>query len=889
MIRSGPGSLLASLALAAAPADAGQPSFVNWESPHVHPIDVTPDETRLLAVNTPDNRLEIFDITGDVPASVGAVAVGLDPVSVRALDDQTAWVINRVSDSVSIVDLSSVNVVATLETGDEPADVVFASGRAFVTLSQPDQVLVYDLAGLDAAPDVLEIEGEHPRALATDGVRVYAALFESGNASTIIPPAVVSSDANPYEGNPNPPPNDGDGFSPPADLGNPPAPPVAHIVQRDELGQWVDDNGADWSDAVAWDLLDHDVAIIDAATLEVTYQSGLMNMDMALAVRPDGQLTVVGTEATNVIRFEPNINGTFVRVMMAEVDPEGLAEPVITDLNPHLDYTASAIAPEFRELSVGDPRAIAWTADGLTGYVAGMGSNNVIVIDAGGARLAEIEVGEGPTGVALVESGEATGRLYVMNRFEGAISVVDLATNVESDRVWFHDPTPVFIREGRPFLYDTHLTSGLGQASCASCHVDGRTDAVAWDLGNPEGAVTPFSLDFCVANACDDWHPMKGPMMTQTLVGSLTPGVGALHWRGDRATLDDFNIAFELLMGDTEQLTPDEMQKFEDFIASLTPPPNPHRLTDNSLDPVHPNGGDAFNGSLLFKFGNLAAPLNCNNCHTLPPGTDGLGVSPGVVGASQTLKVPHLRNLYRKTGLDFAAQDNTRGFGFRHDGSVDSIISFFETAPHFTFDPGKLGDEQMVDLEAYLLSFSTDTHAGVGTQLTLASAQDAADNDALVQQMQALAEAGDVGPVLKGVVAGEQRGYFLSGPDGFQSDRSAEVVTFSELTAGLAPGAELTFTLVPAGTEIRIGVDRDEDGFFDGDELAVCADAADPGDFPGAPGNADVNADLEVNILDFVAFQDLFDASDPAADVNEDGEFNILDFTAFQSIFAACS
>ena len=43
-----------------------------------------------------------------------------------------------------------------------------------------------------------------------------------------------------------------------------------------------------------------------------------------------------------------------------------------------------------------------------------------------------------------------------------------------------------------------------------------------------------------------------------------------------------------------------------------------------------------------------------------------------------------------------------------------------------------------------------------------------------------------------------------------------------------APGAELTLTVVPAGTERRMGADRDADGWFDRDELAAGSDPADP-------------------------------------------------------------
>ena len=39
-----------------------QGSFTNFESGQVRPLALSPDGTRLFAVNTPDNRLEIFDV-----------------------------------------------------------------------------------------------------------------------------------------------------------------------------------------------------------------------------------------------------------------------------------------------------------------------------------------------------------------------------------------------------------------------------------------------------------------------------------------------------------------------------------------------------------------------------------------------------------------------------------------------------------------------------------------------------------------------------------------------------------------------------------------------------------------------------------------------------------
>src|SRR5262245_10240873 len=106
-------SLLATALLLVARTAVATPStFVNWESPPVHPVDMTPDGTTLLVTNTADDRLEIFTLGGPLPVRVASIPVGLDPVSVRARTNGQAWVVNRVSDSVSVVDLAARNVVA---------------------------------------------------------------------------------------------------------------------------------------------------------------------------------------------------------------------------------------------------------------------------------------------------------------------------------------------------------------------------------------------------------------------------------------------------------------------------------------------------------------------------------------------------------------------------------------------------------------------------------------------------------------------------------------------------------------------------------------------------------------------------------------------------------
>ncbi|MBK8267094.1 MAG: hypothetical protein IPK83_01820 [Planctomycetes bacterium] len=437
-------SAFSALALALIPlacdAPPQPPALVNWETPHVHPIDLTPNTALLLAVNTPDNRLELFAATDDGLSPLGAIPVSLDPVTVRARSNTEAWVVNHISDSISVVDLESRQVVATLHVGDEPCDVVFAGSpmRAFVTLSQENRVRVYNPDDLSAEPTTLDIEGEDPRALAVapDGSRIYAAIFESGNATTLVPHYDVSNPDGPYGGQ-NPPPNAGADFAPaiaPSAI-NPP--PVGQIVRKID-GHWIDINGADWSAKVFWDLHDHDVAIIDANTLDITYAAGLMNIDMNLAVHPSGSVTVIGSEAINEIRFEPNLRGTFARMVMATFDPLVPDSAVIRDLNPHLDYTKASIPNNQRKRSISDPRSIVWNAAGSRAYIAGMGSDNVIVIDEFGDRIAELSVPAGPTGLALDES---RNRLLVLSKFDASVTIIDTSNNAVNETLSFFDPT----------------------------------------------------------------------------------------------------------------------------------------------------------------------------------------------------------------------------------------------------------------------------------------------------------------------------------------------------------------------------------------------------------------------------------------------------------------
>jgi DNA-binding beta-propeller fold protein YncE len=142
---------VAVLAMVAGARVASAQSFVNFESGHVRPLALAPGGSRLFAVNTPDNRLAIYDVTAGGLVLAAEVPVGLEPVAVAARTNTggrtEAWVVNHLSDSVSIVevdptDVTRSRVMRTLLVGDEPRDVVFAGtsgNRAFVTCAHRGQ------------------------------------------------------------------------------------------------------------------------------------------------------------------------------------------------------------------------------------------------------------------------------------------------------------------------------------------------------------------------------------------------------------------------------------------------------------------------------------------------------------------------------------------------------------------------------------------------------------------------------------------------------------------------------------------------------------------------------------------------------------------------------
>lgn len=860
---------------------AAFPDFVNFETAPVHPIALGPDGRTLAVCNLPDARVELLQVSNGIPFAIGSVPVGLDPVTVRFASSNELWVVNHISSSISIVDVQAKTVVATLETSAGPSDLVFAGNprRAWVSCSRTNSVLVFDVATRTVVTN-LAIEGDRPRAMAMspNGSNVYVAIFESGNGSTVLgrrltgmltPPSPGPLDdvTGPYGGM-DPPPNAGSNFFPALNPDLPTPPRVSHIVRKNAAGRWFDDNNGDWTEWVSgtnaarsnripgWDLPDRDVAVIDTSTYEIQYAHQLMNICMAMAVNPvTEEIAVVGSDGTNEKRFEPILNGVFLRVNLALVDANTRTNR-LRDLNSHLDYSVRTLPPAQRAFTVSDCRGIEWNSSGTRAYITGMGSRNMVVVDAGGNRVnaQPIELGEGPTGLALDED---RGRIYVWNRFSSTISVVDMAGGVVLTNVPVFDPTPEIVRRGRRHLYDTRKTSGLGLVSCASCHVDARTDRLAWDLGNPADAM--------ISNGVFRFHPMKGPMVTQTFQDIISTSFEQrsfalpatridmpLHWRGDRKNIEDFNSTFTNLLANDVALSSNEMSEFRGMLASISFPPNFYRTFSNTLPDLMPLPGHVGKPP---PGGGPPTPLppgrptlgassfrgNCGSCHAANRGMTTTNVFFGDprFGTEIPFKAAQLRSLADKLGMDASSTNSRVGFGFMHDGRVDTLTRFLVHG----FGPPNLdfpNDQSIADMVSFLLCFtgsdipflpatstSQDVPASAGRQVTFGTAT----APPLLEAMFALAMRTNsrLELVVRGKENGQRRGWLLRRSTGdFQANRHGEVLpTLAAVIAQAAPSNEFTAMLVPEGSGIRLGLDRDGDGYFDATETDLGHDPAD--------------------------------------------------------------
>ncbi|TPH18185.1 hypothetical protein EPA86_03155 [Litorilituus lipolyticus] len=414
--------------------------FIGFESAPVRPIAKTADGNKLLVTNTSNNTIEIFAIEDNGQAShLQSVPVGIEPVAV-AIHNDTAWVVNHLSDSITLIDISTdrATVLRTLLVGDEPKDIVFAKNKAFITTAHRGQQRMNPaLASVEGAGDaklhtpstgradiwvfdsenltntlggkpikIISLFGDTLRGLAIseDQTRLYAGVLNSGNQTTAVHESVMcyGYEDDVYGAYPcqvmdeiSSPNGLTEGYLP----GGRTAPGVnadgeyqpwtSMIVKYDnESGQWRDTKGRNFSNGIRFTLPDLDVFEIDTDTLSETKAFAHVGTTLFnLAINPkSGQVYVSNTESNNATRFEgpgvfggTTVQGNIAQSRITVINPQsGSVEP--RHLNRHIDYSNLKGKEALKKHTLSTPTQLAISQDGSTLYNAVIGSDKVAVL-----------------------------------------------------------------------------------------------------------------------------------------------------------------------------------------------------------------------------------------------------------------------------------------------------------------------------------------------------------------------------------------------------------------------------------------------------------------------------------------------------------------------------
>ena len=258
---------------------------------------------------------------------------------------------------------------------------------------------------------------------------------------------------------------------------------------------------------------------------------------------------------------------------------------------------------------VSGPRAIAFSADGGLAFVADTDSEDVLVVDAT-ARV-ETQIirplpGHMPEGIVW-----AAGEIYVQERNSEDVAAFKIAKGasgitITADGAAFPtlaaDPMPATLRLGQKLFFsansdDVPLTQNHWVA-CASCHVEGRSDAVTWKFE-------------------------QGPRDTPSNAGGLLD-TGFLFRTADRNQVQDYWKTINVEQGGHFSVTNPAQKTLLDAIAAYVnyalPAPVPP-----STDANHTLRGTAL-ASMRAQGETVFAQAGCGSCHRGPAKTDsGMG------------------------------------------------------------------------------------------------------------------------------------------------------------------------------------------------------------------------------------------------------------------------
>ncbi len=605
------------LAPAAKPASPQSEEAVNQH--YLSPIEMalSPDGRFLYVVCQASDEMRVVDLASGTVVS--NVPVGHVPRGIAlSRDGRRIYVTNAWSDTVSVIDAATLTVVRTLPTGFEPTGIVCdKSGKTlYVANRLSSDISVVDVNTGQEIKRLLAGRGASYLALSADGKWIYA--------------THIYPNAGAFRTQPN-----------------------SEITVIDTVRQ-----------AVVERKRLHNAAGVFHVALSSDGKLGV-----AAQLRPKNLIPLAHVEhgwafGDSLTLFGDDIGGT-LQVPIDELDR----------------YYAL-------------PWGVAITPDKLKLFVTTAGSQSVTVIDvqklltfartrressrnpandlsaSANYVTARIPVGRNPRGALLSQDGK---RLYVANRLDDNISVIDTSTDKITSTIDLGGPKTInALRRGEQ-LFFTADYAFQGQFGCANCHLDATIDGLQWDL-EPDG----FGRD----------------IVDNRSLESLA-GTEPFKWNGGNPDMPtECGPRTERFFYRSQSYTPQQLTDLVSFVYSLPYRPNRYRLPNGDLTPAQERGKAIFERT-KYKSGKPIPEKNqCAYCHSGPKYTNQQQVDVGTgksTDRSPVIDVPQLSN------VAYSAP-------YLHDGSARSLEEIWTV-----FNPkdthgvsNDLRKEELNDLIEYL-------------------------------------------------------------------------------------------------------------------------------------------------------------------------------------------
>ncbi|HZL18543.1 MAG TPA: beta-propeller fold lactonase family protein [Polyangia bacterium] len=254
---------------------------------------------------------------------------------------------------------------------------------------------------------------------------------------------------------------------------------------------------------------------------------------------------------------------------------------------------------------VSGPRALTFSDDGKLAFIADTDSEDILIVDA--ERRIETQIIRPLPGHLPEALAYANGELYVQERntedlaifrVTGSGASLSIAADGPSVPTLSADPMPANLRLGQLLFYSANsdqfpLTSNHWVA-CATCHLEGRSDAVTWDFA-------------------------QGPRDTPTNAGGLLD-TGFLFRTADRTQVQDYwrtiNIEQGGHFGLTDPTQKSQLDALAAYVNYAIPTPIPP-----TTDEAHAQQGQAL-AAVRTQGATVFGQLGCATCHSGPAKTD---------------------------------------------------------------------------------------------------------------------------------------------------------------------------------------------------------------------------------------------------------------------------